>query len=120
MIALSILPSCTTEPADEASEASEVGLTEDTSDVTPTEEPADSEDVRQGAIVDDGPIPILDCGLTPYSDRQCYYIRNCDDHVIHRRIVKYGGSKAACSTIPAGSVLGGCLANGRVSHMEGC
>lgn len=110
-IALSILPACTLEPADEASEISKIDL---------IEELAGNADVRQGAVVDDGPIPIFDCGLTPYNDRHCYHIRNCGDGVIRRRIVTYSGSTATCFAIPAGSGLSDCLASGRVSHMKDC
>lgn len=120
IVALSSLPACTMDPADEATEASEVGLAEPVSDVKSTEGASSNEDVQQSVIADDATTNLVDCGLTTYSDRHCYIIRNCHDHPIHRRIVKYSGATTACFYIPAGGTFSDCLSSGRVWYMEGC
>jgi hypothetical protein len=136
IIALSGLPSCTTGPADEANEVSDVGLAENVaspsgqagepssdvyaSDVKSTEESASNEDVRNNVIEGNAIAPKLSCGLNTYDDGHCYIIVNCSGDVIHRRIVKTNGVWTSCFTIPPGGNLNDCLYSGRVWYMEAC
>jgi hypothetical protein len=136
IIAFSSLPSCTTDPASEASEVSDVGLAENVASlseqvgepssdihalgVKSTEKSSSNEDVR-GDFIEDNAMA-LTCSISwfTYNDGHCYQVTSACDHVIRVQVVKFSGSTTSCFSIPPGGTLNDCLASGRVAKLRFC
>ena len=124
ILALSSLPSCTTDPVDEADDESAVGLAEglestseqtselsasvQASDVKSTEASSSNDDDRSSVIVDDVITPLLACGFTYFSyvDGWSHYaFHNCGSYTIRRQVVKLNGNTGPCLILPPNSAL---------------
>lgn len=138
IIALSGLPSCAT---DSANEVSEVGLAENlaapseqapseqasepsadvhASDVKGTEESFSNENVLNNFIEDNAITPKCSVSWDTYSDRHCYWVHNDCGFIVHVQAVKYNGATTGCFSVPPGGTLYDCLATGRVWYVQFC
>lgn len=130
------LPSCTTDPASEASEVSDVGLAENVASLSEqvgepssdvhalgmksTEKSSSNENVRDDFTEDNTMASACRVTLNIFNDAHCYNIINGCDQVIHEQIVKPNGVTTACFSIRSNSILTDCLATGRVAGIRDC
>lgn len=136
ILALSGLPSCTTGPADEANEVSDVGLAENVAppseqvgepssdvhawDVKSTEESSSNEDVLNGFMEGQTITPKFSYSWGTYNDGHCYWIYNPNGYVIRMQAIKNSGAGTSCFDIPPGGTLYDCLSTGRVWYVRPC
>jgi len=130
ILALSSMPSCAMEPADEANGVSEIGLAQNPE---PAREPSldvqasdakdqssSSETVRNDVIEGDAAPSAAPCGLNIQPGGVCFTIHNCNHYDIWRQIIKTNGGHSICFYIYAYSTLSYCLGESKVAYMVGC
>lgn len=117
ILTLSSLPSCTTEPADEASDVSEVGQD---SVVEGTEGLPFNEGAREGTPEDTVTPSVAPCGFAAKPGGVCFTIRNCGDYDIWRQVVRTDGGHTACFLIQPHVTLDYCLGQSRIAYVRSC
>lgn len=107
LLALASLPSCATDPADEADDGSDRAAGAGASDVERAEASTRSEDGRGSVIIDDVITPLPACGfnyLSYYRGWSYYGFRNCSAvDTLRRQVVKGQGGTGPCIVLPPGA-----------------
>jgi hypothetical protein len=125
ILALASLPSCATDPVDQADDesaagpaerlgstseqAGEPGAGDQASDEKRTEASSSNDSDRGSVIIDDVITPLPDCGfnyLSYYKGWSYYGFRNCSAiDTLRRQVVKAGGGTGPCIVLPPGTSL---------------